>query len=433
MKTIDLDLTAPLSRRTALKGLGVALALPFLEAMARPLAAAEPAVRAGAVPRRMVCIETNQGILPQHFFPEAPGRDYQATPYLELLKDHRAQMTVLSGVSLPEVDGGHHSELCFLTGAGHPGRGGFRNSISLDQYAAERVGLLTRYPSLSLSVDTRNSLSFTGAGVMIPGDDKPSQVFRKLFIQGTPAEVEAQIARLRQERSILDQVGARAKQLQGRVGAADRDKLDQYFTSLRELERRLTVGEEWERKPKPVIEAKPPQYSNDRGAVIERTRTMFDLIRLALINDSTRLITLFINQDFVRPNIAGVNEGTHQLTHHGNQPDKLAMLRLIEEAQFREFAGLLRGLAEAKEPGGSLLDSTMVLYGTNMGSANAHSNDNLPVLIAGGGFRHGQHLAFDRRKNYPLTNLYVSMLQRLGIETDTFSSGSGTMRGLEMA
>jgi hypothetical protein len=109
------------------------------------------------------------------------------------------------------------------------------------------------------------------------------------------------------------------------------------------------------------------------------------------------------------------------------------MLRLIEEAQFREFAGLLRGLAEAKEPGGSLLDSTMVLYGTNMGSANAHSNDNLPVLIAGGGFRHGQHLAFDRRKNYPLTNLYVSMLQRLGIETDTFSSGSGTMRGLEMA
>jgi hypothetical protein len=411
----------------------VALALPFLEAMARPLAAAEPAVRAGAVPRRMVCIETNQGILPQHFFPEAPGRDYQATPYLELLKDHRAQMTVLSGVSLPEVDGGHHSELCFLTGAGHPGRGGFRNSISLDQYAAERVGLLTRYPSLSLSVDTRNSLSFTGAGVMIPGDDKPSQVFRKLFIQGTPAEVEAQIARLRQERSILDQVGARAKQLQGRVGAADRDKLDQYFTSLRELERRLTVGEEWERKPKPVIEAKPPQDSNDRGAVIERTRTMFDLIRLALINDSTRLITLFINQDFVRPNIAGVNEGTHQLTHHGNQPDKLAMLRLIEEAQFREFAGLLRGLAEAKEPGGSLLDSTMVLYGTNMGSANAHSNDNLPVLIAGGGFRHGQHLAFDRRKNYPLTNLYVSMLQRLGIETDTFSSGSGTMRGLEMA
>jgi Protein of unknown function (DUF1552) len=419
-----------LSRRTMLKGLGVALALPFLDAMTPVLSAAEP--RAKAIPRRMLCIETNQGILPQHFFPKTAGSDYDSTPYLDILKDHRAQMTVLSGVSLPEVDGGHHAELCFLTGAGHPGRGGFRNAISLDQFAAERVGLLTRHPSLSLSVDTRNSLSFTGAGVMIPGEDKPSQLFKRLFIQGTPAEVEAQVARLREERSILDQVAERSKQLQSKIGAADRDKVDQYFTSLRELERRLTVAEEWERKPKPKTDAKGPQDNNDRSAVIERTRTMYELARLALASDSTRIITLYISQDFVRPNIQGVNEGTHQLTHHGNQPEKLAMLRLIEEAQFRELATLLKGLSETKEPHGSLLDTTTVLYGTNMGSANAHSNDNLPVLVAGGGFKHGSHLAFDRAKNYPLTNLYVSMLQRLGIEADTFSSGTSTMRGLEM-
>ena len=425
-----IHLTPPLSRRTMLKGLGVALSLPFLDAMASSVGAAEPAVKGGA-PRSMVCIETNQGILPQHFFPDAAGRDYQSTPYLDILKDHRADMTVLSGVSLPEVDGGHHCELCFLTGASHPGRGGFRNSISLDQYAAERVGLLTRYPSLSLSVDTSNSLSFTGAGVMIPAENKPSQLFKRLFVQGTPAEVDAQIGRLRQERSILDQVSDRSKQLEGKVGAGDRDKLDQYFTSLRELERRLTVGEEWERKSKPKTDAKQPQDFNDRSAVIERTRTMFEMIRLALTSDSTRLITFYISQDFVRPNIAGVNEGTHQLTHHGNQPDKLAMLRLIEEAQFRELATFLKGLSDTKEPTGRLLDTTMVLYGTNMGSANAHSNDNLPALIAGGGFRHGQHLAFDRKKNYPLSNLYVSMLQRLGIEADTFSSGTGTMRGIE--
>ena len=426
----QVNLTRPLSRRTVLKGLGVALALPFLDAMTPPLSSAEPAAK--AIPRRMLCIETNQGILPQHFFPKTAGRDYEATPYLDLLKDHRAQMTVLSGVALPEVDGGHHAELCFLTGAGHPGRGGFRNSISLDQYAAERVGLLTRHPSLSLSVDTRNSLSFTGAGVMIPGEDKPSQLFKRLFVQGTPAEVEAQVARLREERSILDQVAERSKQLQAQIGAADRDKVDQYFTSLRELERRLTVSEEWERRPKPKTEAKAPSDNNDRSAVIERTRTMYELARLALASDATRIITLYISQDFVRPNIQGVNEGTHQLTHHGNQPEKLAMLKLIEEAQFREFATLLKNLSDTTEPHGSLLDTTTVLYGTNMGSANAHSNDNLPVLVAGGGFRHGSHLAFDRAKNYPLTNLYVSMLQRLGIEVDSFSSGTSTMRGLEM-
>ncbi len=422
----------PLSRRRVLRGLGVALALPLLDCLAARAGAAEPGA-ASATPRRMLCIETNQGILPQHFFPEQAGRDYKPTPYLELLKDHLGDLTVLSGVSLPEVDGGHHAELCFLTGAGHPGQGGFRNSISLDQFAAERIGLLTRFPSLSLCIDNNNSLSFTGAGVMIPGEDKPARVFKRLFIQGTPDEVEAQVGRLREERSILDQVADRTKQLNAAAGAGDRDKLDQYFTSLRELERRLVVAEEWERKPKPKVEARAPADISDRAAVIERTRTMFDLARLALANDSTRLITLFINQDFVRPNIAGVTDGTHQLTHHGNQPEKLAMLKLIEDAQFRELAGLLSALKAAKEPHGSLLDSTMVLYGTNMGSANAHSNDNLPVLLAGGGFRHGGHLAFDRKKNYPLTNLYVSMLQRLGIETSAFSSGTATMRGLELA
>ncbi len=422
----------PLSRRTVLKGLGVALALPFLDAMV-PAVAGEPAAAAAAVPRRMFCIETNQGILPQHFFPAAAGRDYQATPYLDILKDARAQMTVLSGVSLPEVDGGHGAELCFLTGAGHPGRGGFRNSISLDQFAAERVGLLTRHPSLSLAVDTQRSLSFTGAGVMLPGEDKPSQLFKRLFVQGTPDEVDAQVARLREERSILDQVGARAKSLSAQIGADDRAKVDQYCTALRELERRLVVAEEWEHKPKPRTDAPAPSDSNDRSAVIPRTRTMFELARLALASDATRIITMFISQDFVRPDIAGVNEGTHQLTHHGNRPEKLAMLKLIEEAQFRELATLLRGLAATREPHGSLLDTTMVLYGTNMGSANSHANDNLPVLLAGGGFKHGQHLAFDRKKNYPLTNLHVSMLQRLGIEVDAFSSGTGTMRGLEFA
>lgn len=414
----------PLSRRTFLRGAGVSLAVPMLDAMhfAHAGEGVDP-------PRRMIAIETNQGILPQYFF---PGGEEKGAPYLDRLKDYRDRMTIFSGVSHPEVDGGHQAEICFLTAAPHPGRSGFQNTISLDQFAAERIGHRTRYPSLTLGVLTNGSISFTRAGVQIPGIDKPSKVFEKLFVQGSPAEVKAQVARLRQGRSILDSVAERAKSLQRRVGPADRNKLDQYFSGVRELEQRLHKSEQWEKKLKPSVDIKPPVDHNDSGALVENTRAMYWLAKLAIETDSTRLVTIYIHQNAAKPNIPGITEGTHPLTHHGNQPEKLAQLRTIEEAQFRELATLLGSLDETREQGGSLLDRTMVLYGTCMGNANSHDNTNLPVLLAGGGFRHERHLAFDKRRNYPLPNLYLSMLQRLGIETDKFASSTGTMRGLEM-
>ena len=418
---------SPLSRRTLLRGAGVSLAIPMLDAMQRGCVSAGASTGS---PRRMIAIETNQGILPHYFFPESDAAG--SSPYLDLLDDFRPEMTVFSGVSHPEVDGGHQAEICFLTAAPHPGRGGFRNTISLDQYAAERIGHRTRYPSLTLGVLTRGSISFTGAGVQIPGIEKPSEVFAKLFVQGTPAEVKAQVARLRQGRSILDSVADRARSLERRVGPADRTKLDQYFTGVRELERRLHKTQQWEKKPKPKVDIEPPEDHNDPGALVENTRAMYALAKLAIETDSSRLITIYIHQNAAKPNIPGITEGTHPLTHHGNQPEKLDQLRKIEEAQFRELATLLGSLNETPEEGGSLLDRTMVLYGTCMGNANSHDNTNLPVLLAGGGFKHGQHLGFDRERNYPLPNLYVSMLQRLGIETDRFASSTGTMRGLEM-
>ena len=417
------------SRRDMLRGLGVGLALPLLESMI-------PARVRGAdasPPQCFLGIETNQGILPQYFFPEGEGPDYEASPYLELLAAHRGRMTVFSGVSHPEVDGGHQAETCFLTAAPHPGRGGFRNTISLDQYAAERIGHLTRFPSITLSVGTKSSLSFTQSGVQIPGEDSPSALFRKLFVQGSRAEVEAQVERLRQGRSILDSVGERARQLQRRAGPGDRARLDQFFTGVRELKHRLHKSEGWEARPKTPVDLALPVDEKDPGALVERIRALFDLARLAIQTDSTRLITVYIYQNDARPNIDGVETGTHSLTHHGNQPEKLDQLRRIEEAQLRELARLLDGLAAARESWGSLLDRTSVLYGTCMGNANAHSNTNLPVLLAGGGFRHGQHLAFNTRRNYPLPNLFVSMLQRLGIEADRFASSTGTMTGLEIA
>jgi hypothetical protein len=410
---------AALHRRTFLRGLGVTLALPLLEAMRPALAfGARP-----AVPRRMVCIQTNMGIMPQFFFPEKAGRDYALTPYLEKLKDHRRQITVFSGVSLPGVTGGHAAERCFLTGTPHPERGGFRNDISLDQFAAEEIGTRTRHPSLVLAMTTENqTLSYTRSGAPIPAERSPKKLFQKLFVQGTPQQVAATVEALRQGRSMLDFLGDQTTRLNRSLSRADQSRLDQYFSSVRELEKRMHSSEEWEQKPKPKVTAKPPEDIDDAMQFVNKTRLMFDVMKLALETDSTRIISLFVDTVVI-----------HNITHHGNRPEVLAELRGHEERQFGALDDFLTALAGAKEEGETLLDRTMVLYGTCMGSANSHSNVNLPVLLAGGGFRHGQHLAFDTQNNYPLSNLYVSMLQRLGIEAREFSSGKGTMRGLEMA
>jgi hypothetical protein len=410
----------PLSRRAFLRGTGIALTLPFLEAMLPAYGGAETA---SAKPRRMVCIETNMGILPQFFFPEEPGHDYAPTPYLTRLAAHRRQMTVLSGVSHPGVTGAHAAEKCFLTGTPHPERGGFRNWVSLDQFAAERIGNRTRHPSLVLAMSNEGAtLSYTRSGAPIPAEKSPRKLFQKLFVQGNPQEVAANVEALRQGRSLLDFVGDQSKRLNRSLSKTDQTRLDQYYTSVRDLEQRLHSAEEWEYKPKPVVTTKAPEDIDDAKAFVARTRLMFEVMKLALETDSTRLISLFIDTTVI-----------HNITHHGNRPEVLNELRGHEEKQFDALNGFLNALAGTNEQGETLLDRTMVLYGTPMGSANSHSNVNLPVLLAGGGFKHGQHLAFNKENNYPLANLYVSMLQRLGLETDQFSTGKGTLRGLELA
>ncbi|MFO0877438.1 MAG: DUF1552 domain-containing protein [Gemmataceae bacterium] len=408
------------SRRRFLRGAGVLLGLPLLEAWL-PRGQANTT---GPIPRRMVAIETNMGILPQFFFPQKKGPDFELTPYLKKLESIRRQLTVFSGVSHPGVTGAHAAEKCFLTGTPHPERGGFRNWVSVDQFAAERVGNHTRFPSLVLAMSSEGNqtLSFTRSGAPIPAERSPSKLFRKLFIQGNPDEVAAVTEALRQDRSMLDFVGEQAKRLQRTLPRADQQRLDQYYTSVRELERRLESAEAWEKRPKPKVRATAPQDIEDPREFVRKSELMFDVIRLALETDSSRIISLFIDTTVI-----------HNITHHGNRPEVLAELRAKEEGQFAALGKFLHGLQETREQGQTLLDRTMVLYGTCMGSANSHSNYNLPVLLAGGGFRHGQHLAFDTENNYPLTNLFVSMLQRLGLEVNEFSTGKGTFRGLELA
>lgn len=422
-------------RRQFLRGAGVAVALPLFDAM-RPAFAREAA---NTPPRRMLAVCNNLGLLPDQFFPTEAGSGYKPSPYLEVLRDHRDRFTVFSGVSHPEVDGSHSTDVCFLTAAPHPANGGFRNTVSLDQYAANRVGHLTRFPSLTLGVNVapgRRSLSWTGSGAMIPCEGKPSEVFRRLFLRGTPAEIEAQVRRLALGRSVMDAVADQAAGLQRGLGPQDRDRLDQYVTGVRDLEKRLGKAGEWERTPKPAVAAAPPQDPATPAEYMDKVRLMYDLARLAFETDSTRLVTLLLDSlssPAIQVGGAEITDGYHSLSHHGRSPRKLAQLEAIDREHLRLLGGLIGRLAAAKEGGDPLLDRTMVLYGSNLGNANTHATTNLPVILAGGGFRHGRHLAFDRAKNHPLPRLFVSMLQRLGLETDRFASAVGTMPGLDLA
>lgn len=420
-------------RRHFLRGAGVALGLPFLDAM-RPAFAAE----SNEKPRRMLAICNNLGLLDSKFFPAQAGRDYELSPYLNVLKDHRSDFTVFSGVSHPDVDGSHSSEVCFLTAAPHPANGGFRNSISLDQYMADHIGVRTRFPSITLGVNVnkgQRSLTWTGAGVMIPCEDSAASVYRRLFLQGTPEEVERQIARLKLGESIMDSVADHAGGLKRQLGPQDRDRLDQYMTGVRELERRLVLSSEWERKPKPKTTQPEPKDPADSRAYMDKVRLMYDMARLAFETDSTRLITLFLdssNSPAIDVQGISITDGYHNLSHHGKNESKLRQLEAIDTWHMKLLAELIGKLKNVQEGGETLLDRSMVLYGSNFGDANKHTTTNMPVILAGGGFKHGQHLAFDKNRNYPLPNLFVSMLQRMGIDSHKFASSSGTMRGLDL-
>lgn len=415
-------------RRHLLRSAGIAVALPLLDALLPRVRAGE---KAAPVPRRIVCICTPLSVHAPFFVPVQTGQDYELTPYLEPLKDLRDDFTVMSGLSHPDVGSSHDSIFSFLTAAPHPEiRAGFRNSISLDQFAAEHIGGQTRFPSLSLSEEGLG-LSWTRSGALVPSDLYPASVFARLFLEGRPDEVHAQAQRLRDGQSILDTVREQARKMRPALGGRDREKVDEYLTSVRELEQRMVTAEEWSKKPKPKVDAQQPQNNMNSADLIGKNRLMFDLIHLALLTDSTRLITLMLLGTSLVPPIGGVSLGHHDLSHHGQDPAKIEQLKAVELEKMKTVYELLDKLKKTEEQGETLLDHTMVFFSSNLGNAANHSTRNLPVLFAGGGFRHGQHLAFDRQNPPPLCNLYVSMLQRLGIETDTFGSSSGTLTGLD--
>ncbi|HQU44051.1 MAG TPA: DUF1552 domain-containing protein [Pirellulales bacterium] len=418
----------PLSRRTFLRAGGVALALPALDAMG-PRGAWGADAETAVAPRRSVFICTTLGLHAPHLFPKQAGRDYDVTPYLEPLQEHRQDFTVFSGLSHPDQAGadGHSSEKTWLTAARHPGVGGFRNTLSIDQLIAEKIGFQTRYPSLILSTIGEGSQSYTRSGARIPGESQPSKIFAKLFLDGTPAEVELQSEKLRQGRSILDAVSDEARRFARRVGAADRQKLGEYFTSVREMEQRLAKAQEWAHKPKPKVDAEPPRDIANNADLIGRMQLVFDLLPLALETDSTRSIAVAVHSPGEVIPIPGVTMDHHNLSHHGQDPEKITQLALIESELFKSFGRLLDGMAAKREAGQRLLDNTAVVFGSNLGNANSHDWHNLPIVLAGGGFQHGQHVAYDAQHNTPLCNLFLTVLQRMGLEVDAFGTSTGTL------
>jgi hypothetical protein len=425
-----------LSRRKFLKGTGVVMSLPFLESMVPAFENLQKTANVGGKPRRLLAICNNLGLLADYLYPKTEGKDYESSPYLELLKEHRNDFTIISGVSHPNVAGAHSSDVSFLTAAPHPGTGSFRNTISIDQFIAERIGSSTRFPSLVLAVNSRTrTLSYNGSGVGIPPEDKAAEVFRQMFVQGTPDQVEAQLKKLDTGRSVLDTVSVQAKQLQKNLGARDRQRLDQYFESVRELESRLQASRAWERKPKPVVNIPMPVDPEGPAAYMDKVKLMYQMSKLAFETDSTRVISLMLNSldsPVLEIPDANIANDYHDLSHHGKAEAKIAQLKIIDAHHMKLIAELLSGLKAVQEQGDTLLDRTMIIYGSNLGDANTHSTVNMPIIMAGGGFRHGQHLAFSRVQNYPLPNLFVSVLQRMGLKEEKFASSTGTMKGLEM-
>jgi len=412
-----------LNRRTFLNASGVSLALPLLESMTPVYGAA------AEVPNRMVFICATLGLHPDYFWPDTSGKEYESTDYLDVIKKHRDDFTVFSGLQ-HEGQGGrqpHDSQVTWLTAARGPGLGGFRNSISVDQVAAKRLGYVTRFPSISLGSNTSQSQSFTSSGVMVPAEASPANLFAKMFLQGQPEEISRQKQKLNDGRSILDELSSQTKQVFGYVSSSDEHRLEQYFESVRTAERNIAEAQGWIDRPKPSVAAKQPTDIADKTDFTGRVQLLMDLIPLIIQSDSSRVISVMIQDHGIISKVPGVSQPHHNLSHHGQDETKIAELKEIELRVMGCFDSLLTQMKEKREPGGTLLDKTSILFGSNLGNANAHDPRNLPVVLAGGGYDHGRFIARRKGNPTPLCNLFVRMLNDAGIETESFGQSTGTL------
>jgi hypothetical protein len=340
-------------------------------------------------------------------------------------------MTLIGGLD-HGTSGGHFSIHSFLSGVRQiDAKSRPDANVTIDQYAADHVAGLTRFPTLTIGSESGIhggcQLSWTRTGTRVPPVPGPEQLFKLLFAGVSQKDKLAASDRFKLQGSILDMVKSDADRFQRKLNQQDRNKLDEYLTSVRDVERRIGLRRNWFDIPKPEAPFAAPKNRN----MVEDLPLLYDLIALALQTDSTRIATLEIGGDF-NPRDLGVNGDYHALSHHGQLEDRIESLVTLETYQMKQFVRFIEKLSTLDEGGAPLIDKTMVLFGSGMGNANSHTNTNLPVVLAGGGFKHGRMLAFDRTSKHrpPLTNLFVSMLQQFGMETDQFATSTGTLRGL---
>ena len=410
-----------IDRRSFLQGVGVALALPMLESRAR---GAQP-----QRPRRILAIGNHLGFYPPTFFPKAAGAAYVSRQTLKNIEKHRKDFTVFSNLD-DGANGGHSGVHAFLSGGirKEESKGFPEKNISLDQVAAEHSGSAARFPSITAGLAEGTDMCWTRTGVRIPPVNNPARLFQALFVQSSKAEREIERQRLGHRGSVLDALRESAKSLHGDLNSADRDKLDQYLTSVRYVERRLQMSRDWLDKPKPKPSIKA--VADEERMHIEEMPLFFDLLTLALQTDSTRVATFEIPMGFTTSDLDNVTSGYHGLSHHSNGENKLEQLKVVEDYIFTQVNRLFDGLQEAK-----IFDDTLVVMGSGMSDGSKHSNKDLPVLLAGGGLKHQGHVVCpaDKHKRVPLSNLWLSSLQWFGIERESFGKSSGTFSQMDFS
>jgi hypothetical protein len=397
--------------------MGVVLALPWLES-----AAMADAPRT----KRLVCVGNHLGFYPGNFFPKAAGKDYVPTSTLKPLETHRDDLTVFSNLD-HGLNGGHRAVQGFLTSIKKEEAAGFpEKNISLDQIAAEHVGSSTRFPSINTGIVNGTDMCWTRAGVHVPPVNNPATLFRGLFVNSPQREREAQRTRLKHRGSVLDALRDSANALNRTLNAVDRNKLDQYLTSVRDVERRLQMSKKWLNRPKP----KPSmsEVLDEERQHIDEVALFYDLMALALQTDSTRVATLETGMGF-RTEELDLGFGYHGLSHHGKSDDRIGQLRVVEAFLTTKLSGFISRLKEAQ-----IFDNTLVVFGSGMSDGSSHSNRNLPVLLAGGDLEHKGHLVCpaEQHKRVPLSNLWLSLLQWFGSEADRFGRSTGTFSPMKI-
>ena len=411
--------TIPLSRRRFLQGTGFALTLPAFDSLTVGAAAGEK------TPRRLVCVGNHLGFYPGNFFPQTAGKDYVATSTLKPLEAHRDDLTVFSNLD-HELNGGHRAVQGFLTSIKKEESSGFpEKNISLDQAAAEQVGSATRFPTINTGIVNGTDMCWTRAGVHVPPVNNPAKLFRGLFVN-SPQDVRAvERTRLQHRGSVLDALRDSAGALNRTLNSADRSKLDQYLTSVRDVERRLQMSKEWLDRPKP----KSPiaEVQDEERQHIDEVALFYDLMALALQTDSTRIATLETGMGFRTSELD--LDGYHGISHHGKAPGRIDQLRIIESFLSTKLGNFITRLKEAQ-----IFDNTLIVFGSGMSDASSHSNRNLPVLLAGGGLEHRGHLVCpsDQHQRVPLANLWLSVLQWFGSEADRFGRSTGTFSPMKI-